>query len=171
MTGGGDMKAVFVELSSALTDYDAFTLYGTGQVDAYWQTLLSIVGESQVTELLDTFQQIVTEVGPDEQAVIDRLRRDLLGSPSLGPVARNLIKLWYTGKWYQLPLYWRQRYGERPGDAPHFVSAAAYTEGLLWKAIDAPPSGAKGPGFGSWQVPPKIDFDHGWTLKPKRNSQ
>ncbi|HYO83919.1 MAG TPA: hypothetical protein VES20_21125, partial [Bryobacteraceae bacterium] len=36
------------------------------------------------------------------------------------------------------------------------VSAAAYTEGLLWPAIGANPPGAKGPGYGSWALPPRV---------------
>jgi hypothetical protein len=80
----------------------------------------------------------------------------------LGPVARNIIRLWYVAIWYELPKRWKERFGGIDGEMPEFdetyvVSPAAYTEGLLWRAIGAHPAGAKAPGYGEWAEPPIID--------------
>jgi hypothetical protein len=58
--------------------------------------------------------------------------------------------------WYELPRAWTEAYGAREKNFTFTVSANAYTEGLIWPAIGANPSGAKAPGYGSWADPPKI---------------
>jgi hypothetical protein len=82
------------------------------------------------------------------------VRREILGDERLGPIARAILKLWYYGTWYALPEAWHQKYGPAPDDMTFVVSATAYVEGLLWRAIGAHPAGAKAPGFGSWAQPP-----------------
>jgi hypothetical protein len=61
-----------------------------------------------------------------------------------------------VGAWYPLPAAWRGTFGELEKDTTFVVSPAAYTEGLLWPTIGANPAGAKGPGYGTWSVPPRI---------------
>ena len=85
------------------------------------------------------------------------LRREIFSDPKLGPVARALVKLWYVGTWYELPADWRDAYGQNDRDRTFVVSASAYTEGLLWPAIGANPSGAKAIGYGMWAAPPLVD--------------
>jgi hypothetical protein len=84
------------------------------------------------------------------------VRTTILGNELLGDVARALIKLWYSGTWFELSSAWTERFGPRAANTTFVVSPDAYVEGLLWKAIGAHPAGAKGPGFGSWAFPPKI---------------
>jgi hypothetical protein len=92
-----------------------------------------------------------------EAASLDReIRVTILGDEMLGPVARNLIKLWYVGSWYQMPSDWRETHGGAESDCDFVVSPAAYTEGLLWPAIGANPQGAKPHGYGMWALPPRI---------------
>jgi hypothetical protein len=86
----------------------------------------------------------------------ERLRREIFGDEKLGPIACNIIKLWYVGIWYQLPPAWTDAFDARPNDVTFMVSASACPEGLLWAAIGAHPPGAKAPGFGSWAAPPQI---------------
>jgi hypothetical protein len=71
-------------------------------------------------------------------------------------VARNIVKMWFVGIWYELPREWTEAFGARPGNVTFVVSGTAYTEGLLWPAIGANPPGAKAPGYGSWAFPPQI---------------
>ena len=71
-------------------------------------------------------------------------------------MARNLIKLWYVGIWYELPRAWIEAFGARAANITFMASAQAYTEGLLWPSIGANPPGAKAPGFASWVGPPQI---------------
>jgi hypothetical protein len=87
------------------------------------------------------------------------LRRDIFSHELLGPIARNVVKLWYAGIWYELPREWTEAFGTRENNDTFGVSAAAYTESLLWPAIGANPPGAKGPGYGSWATPPRIAGD------------
>ena len=72
------------------------------------------------------------------------IKRLLMDDVKLGPLSRNIIKLWYRGDWPD----GAARFGTA------FTSAQAYREGLLWKAMRTHPSGAKQSGFGSWSRPP-----------------
>ncbi|MES2570213.1 MAG: hypothetical protein V4710_09195, partial [Verrucomicrobiota bacterium] len=84
------------------------------------------------------------------------MRGAILSDEKLGPIARNLIKLWYIGTWYQLPAAWRERHGMIAEDRTFIPSPSSYVEGLLWPAIGAHPPGAKAPGYGSWTTAPEI---------------
>lgn len=151
----------FVALSSVLTDFDAYTLEGTGQVDTYLYAVTAVIGEAKLDELTDIYARIAEE-HKTTTALYTALRQQLLGTAYFGPIVRNMIKLWYTGMWYQLPTQWRLSYGAKLSDTTHFITDATYAEGLLWRAIAANPSGAKAPGFGSWQFPPNIDYANRW---------
>lgn len=180
MSGGGDLLDRFVAFSAEATAFSTIDLWGTGQAADYLATVREEAGEDILRELLAAAQP----------GCVDG---DTLADEKLGPLARNIIKLWYSGVWYELPAQWAARFGapvkavpapRRPGQqgmapralpdskgpleqqgrqrtpartASFVVSAAAYTEGLLWRAIGAHPSGAKAPGYGSWAVPPVIE--------------
>jgi hypothetical protein len=79
---------------------------------------------------------------------------DILGDARLGPIARNLMLLWYCGAWFALPDAWSLSYGSSPRDSNHVVSAMAYQAGLQWMVANAHPSGSQQPGFGSWSHEP-----------------
>ncbi|WFU12040.1 hypothetical protein QA646_19030 (plasmid) [Rhizobium sp. CB3090] len=147
----------FLAFSTEVTAFATFDLWATGQVEAYLATVNSAIGGAILAELLSTYEKICLET--EGQALSERkarLRRQIFGSEKLGPVARNIIKLWYVGTWYELPTAWSEAFGANPKDVPFVVSAAAYAEGLMWKAIGAHPAGAKAPGYGSWASPPTI---------------
>jgi hypothetical protein len=120
--------------------------------DAYLAAVIDVVGEATVGQLLDAWER-VRRAGPDLE---ENLRREIFGDEKLGPIARNIIKLWYIGTWYQLPYAWTQTFGALEKDVTFVVSPAAYVEGLLWPAIGSHPPGAKAPGYGSWSLPPVI---------------
>jgi hypothetical protein len=180
----GDLLERFMAFSAGATGFRVTDLWGTGQAEDYFETVLDEAGEALLRELLE------------DQATA-------FGSAKLGPLARNIIKLWYAGTWYELPPEWAAAFGAplkrvpaprqagQPGPpgrqhrgrvmrehgladgqgvteqqgrqrtparvASYVVSPAAYTEGLLWRAIGAHPAGAKAPGYGSWAQPPVID--------------
>lgn len=167
----------FVKFSAAVTGFSEFDLWGTGQAEEYYKTVLNQEGP-------DAIQKVIAS---DPSAV-----------PS-DPVVNSIIKLWYVGVWYGPELAGRVdvaawtapgRSGAKPtvpddsqpegsqsllatsgqhqagedrahgrdGRTPPFVvSPDAYTEGLLWRAIGAHPSGAKAPGYGSWANPPTFE--------------
>lgn len=167
----------FVKFSATVTGFSEFDLWGTGQAEAYYGTVMA-------------------QEGPEA------LRRAISSDPSAvpaDPVVKSIIKLWYVGVWYGPELTGRvdvaawtapgrsgakpavpddsrpeeslpgqaapgeQQAGEdRAGGSedrtpPFVVSPDAYTEGLLWRAIGAHPSGAKAPGYGSWANPPALE--------------
>lgn len=160
MSGGGRLEG-FLSLSADLTAYHAFELEGTGQADAFLDTVVSIVGEETVDQMLQAHTRARAEAAGDDGVLERMLRRDLLSDEKLGPVARNVIKLWYVGIWYELPRAWREAFGARANDVTFTVSANAYVEGLLWPTVGANPPGAKAPGYGSWASPPRIPAEDG----------
>jgi hypothetical protein len=141
----------FLALSAELTGFTTYDLAGTGQASLYLQTMRDIVGDDTVSALIKAFRNI------DANAMERGLRIDILSDERLGPIARNVIKMWYVGSWYELPGEWRERFGENDKDRTFVVSPASYVEGLMWPAIGANPSGAKPLGYGSWAMPPNID--------------
>jgi hypothetical protein len=145
----------FLEMSSTLTGFTVFELQGTGQADPYLSTVSDVAGAEIVDELLDAYDR-VQAAGTGESDLGTGLRREILADEKLGPIARNIIKMWFVGIWYELPSAWRETFGAREADVMHMVSAGAYTEGLLWPTIGANPNGAKAPGYASWAQPPRI---------------
>lgn len=131
----------FVQTSAILTGFSSFDLYGTGQAQSYFAWMRDVAPDA-TDALIKALDDLPCEPEAHEHAVRTRVMSD----PSLGPVARSLIKLWYLGQW------------ERPdgsGDAV-ILSGDAYQEGLVWRAIGAHPQGAKQQGFGAWAEPPDI---------------
>jgi hypothetical protein len=154
-----DLLDNFLALSSALTGFSVFRLKGTGQAEPYLSTATEIVGDAVVRALLSAFRCIADKAGDDEGALERGIRRHILSDGKLGPVARNLIKLWYVGTWYVLPVEWRESFANGGRDRTFVVSPDAYTEGLLWPAVGANPSGAKPLGYGMWAMAPRIEAD------------
>jgi hypothetical protein len=140
----------FLAFSADVTAFTVFQLRGTGQAEAYLHAVVDVVGEALVDDLLERHHAL------GDGDLDDLLRREIFSDERLGPIARNVVKLWFVGTWYELPAAWRESFGALEGDVTFMVSATAYTEGLLWPAIGANPPGAKGPGYGSWAGPPRI---------------
>jgi len=149
----------FIALSVTLTGFPAADLAGTGQAEAYMATAAREVGGDTLAALLDAHARAAGEAGGDDAALDAALRRHILSDPRLGPVARNIIKLWYVGTWYEMPSAWRVDHGPADASPSHVVSPQAYTEGLLWPAVGANPSGAKPFGYGMWALPPRVSLD------------
>jgi hypothetical protein len=126
----------FVELSAALTGFRAAELWGTGQARPHLDLVVHACGEDLVARLLAADPA------------------DVLADRDLGPIARNVIVLWYLGQWDQMPRAWRNRHGAAPADVARVASAAAFRAGLVWPAIGTHATGANAPGYGSWAAPP-----------------
>ena len=152
-----DVQSAFLGLSATLTGYSRFRLLGTGQAALYLAATRDAVGDDVLSELLATFAAVHDDAGGDEQALDRGLRARILSDDKLGPIARNVIKMWFVGTWYQLPQEWRDVHAALKPDTTHVVTPASYTEGLLWPTIGANPPGAKGQGYASWVDPPAVD--------------
>jgi hypothetical protein len=140
----------FIRLSAVLTGFGGIELLGSGVVDEYVRTLDAILPAGLLDELLAASEGLPR--GDDlERAVTSRI----LGDPKMGPVARNVILLWYCGTWTALPDAWRAAYGASLLDTNHVVSAEAYKAGLQWVAAGAHPAGAQQQGFGAWYLAPE----------------
>ena len=138
----------FLEISEILTGFSRADLEATGLPSVYYNEVREIVGERMLGSLLAQSRglSVVTE---------DRARaiRNMLSNELIGPIAKNILLLWYTGTWYEMPCKWRTRYGASADDLTHVVSPEAYREGLIWRVIGAHPPSAKPPGFGTWTKP------------------
>jgi hypothetical protein len=141
----------FLGLSSELTCFTVFELYGTGQASAYFAAVEKVVSSDLLNAMLAAWRAVQALPAAERKV---QLRRQILGDQKLGPVARNMIKLWYSGTWYELPQEWIEVYGATAADVAFVVSPTAYTEGLMWTAFGAHPPGAKAQGYGSWAEPP-----------------
>ena len=156
MTDGPDQLARFVALSAVITGFREFELHGTGHAGEYMSTVVDTAGAGVLAELLDAWTHVSDEAGGGGDALQRALRRDVFSDPKLGPVARNIIRLWYIGVWYALPPAWMDAYGALERNSTFTVSPSAYTNGLVWTAIGGNPPGARGPGYGSWAGPPRF---------------
>ena len=154
-----DAVSDFLELSAALTGFSRVDLSGTGLVETYYNEVREIVGERIFGRLLLTSSR-----AHEIDAVAKAIEVCILRDECIGPVARNLIRMWYLGNWTQMPRAWRANYGASARDCTRVISAHAYREGLMWRAIDAHPPTAKSPGFGSWTAPPDgaLEIDDRW---------
>lgn len=145
----------FAELSAALTGFDAPHLIGTGNVACYWDLLVERAGAGNAAALLVAWSEKVV-AAPDRSRA---MRLVVLSDGRLGPLARNLIRLWYVGTWRQLPTEWRAAHAPELPDDDIIPTREAYTEGLLWPAVGANPPGAKPFGYAMWAKPPRVTLD------------
>ena len=130
----------FLAFSAQLTGFCRVALAGTGMTDDYLAALDDVLPDGLLDRLLEQWR------GAGRDSV--------LGDATLGPVARNIVLLWYRGAWTPLPDEWRQANGASPLDVEHVVSARAYRAGLQWAAAGAHPAGATPQGYGAWATAP-----------------
>lgn len=126
----------FLHLSQVLTAHrlDAYL------VEPYLKRMRDALG-SQVDDLLDRFQALV-KAGQDP---ILALRNEILPDKVLGPVAKAVLLLWYTGG-IQNTL----------GGDWELQSADQYYRALVWEAIGAHPPTLSNGYFGHWKYPPEM---------------
>lgn len=152
----------FLGLSALLTGFSGVVLAGTGMTGEYLRALAMALPAGVLEELLADYAKLPS--GTDRDAAVETL----LHAPKLGPVAQNLMLLWYTGAWSSLPATWYSAYGDAPADGKGavkgVVSGEAYQAGLQWIAAGAHAAGSAQQGFGAWSLPPAIS-----PLPPERS--
>lgn len=155
MSGDGELSRRFIEFSAEVTAFSAFDLHGTGHAEIYRSLVARVVGEKLLTEVLDAYDRAVADsADAGAEARARALAAEVFSDDKLGAIARNIIKLWYAGIWYELPDDWTDTYGALPNDGTFTASPQAYPEALLWRAVGSNPPGAKAPGYGSWAFQP-----------------
>jgi hypothetical protein len=146
----GGRAEEFLAMSALLTGYGRVQLAGTGLTGAYLRVIDAALPAGVLDDLLGAFGRRLAQSpssadGPE--AILD--------DPRLGPVARNIILLWYCGTWTALSEAWHAAYGASRSDTTRVVSAQAYQGGLQWAAAGAHPAGARPQGFGAWSAAPE----------------
>jgi len=151
------MQQVFLTLSAELCGFSEFTLRGTGYADGYVATVVDMIGADVLDDLLTAYRRLPEN---DPGARDGALRAQLLNDDKLGPIARNIIKLWYTSIWYELPVAWHEKYQTQREDRRFIPFTYGYPESLLGPAVGAHAQGARAPGYGSWaQRPVLLEFN------------
>ena len=118
---------LFLQLSETLTGFSRSELQGSGSVEDYLALVHNTLGERLFERLITTWAGVASESDPDARAAL--LEARVLESDLLGPVARNIIKLWLVGIWPELPRAWRMRWGGDPLDLKHLLSDSRFGEG------------------------------------------
>lgn len=155
--------ASFYRISAVITGYSEAELHGTGVGEAYYATLYRWIRQDVLTRFFALCDRILNL--PQTQWD-EALRQQVFASQEFGPIARNLIKLWYLSNWYPLEPEWNQRFGVPAYRAPvvgeaepplqsYVVSNNAYIQGLAWRALGSHAMGAQQPGYASWAEEPK----------------
>lgn len=144
----------FLWLSEVLTGYEGVELLSTGMVNDYYDALLEVIGAREAGKLFAAARAVQKDRPAADDGFLQEFRKRILDDDRFGPVARNVIVMWYLGQWVQLPRAWRNSYGATSFDYDRVISAEAYREGLVWPAGGTHPMGAKMPGYGSWASPP-----------------
>lgn len=143
----------FLAVSSALTGFGEVDLQATGLAEELWNTLVGVVGSALAGEFLSACELAFRQSAAQEELEA-ALTREVMTHAKYGPLARNVITLWYLGQWNALPRDWCDTYGSSEADVARVVSSQAYLQGLVWPAFGAHPMGGLPPGFGSWAEPP-----------------
>jgi hypothetical protein len=133
----------FINLSAVLTGYDALELKPNNDTQKVAQTYFDTLNNNAPADVLEAmYTTFLGITGDIEQGVLEQI----LQNPTFGQLARNIIQMWYTGLWY----------GLYPGESDYVISATAYTDGLVWKAMGAHPMGFSEENFGYWADPPQM---------------
>ncbi|WP_405449758.1 hypothetical protein OG350_24170 [Streptomyces achromogenes] len=167
----------FVKFSAAVTGFSEFDLWGTGQAEAYYETAVNQEGQEAIEKAITSDPSAVPAdpvvgsivklwyvgvwYGPELAGRMDVAAWTAPGRSGAKPAVPDDSRPEGSRPW--LAASGRHQAGEErahggDGREPLFVvSPDAYTEGLLWRAIGAHPSGAKAPGYGSWVNPPVFE--------------
>lgn len=136
----------FVNLSVILTGFSKTTLQPTHDTlklsEEYFNTLKKEIPANDL-DLLSKAVQPLMENNKD----IDLLafQKQIMDDQQLGPIAKNIIQMWYVGIWYYIPF--------QSGNG-YIISDKAYTHGLVWTAMQAHPMGYSEENFGYWDEAP-----------------
>ncbi|MET9493837.1 hypothetical protein [Streptomyces sp. NPDC006552] len=175
-----DSLRAFVKFSATVTGFSEFDLWGTGQAEAYHATVVREAGPGVIQSLIapdpaaGPAEPLVKSIiklwyvgvwyGPGLTGRVDVAAWTAPGRSGAKPAVPDDSRPEQSGPAQAAAGQHRAGEGSahgRDGRTPPFVvSPDAYTEGLLWRAIGAHPSGAKAPGYGSWATPPTVDNPH-----------
>lgn len=132
-----ELPELFRSLSIVLTGEDALDVV----LSEEYRARLERVYASDLGALMTTFSSL--DPFSDVVAELDRL---LDQNPTLANVARQVIKVWYTGQ-----------FNEPDGTIDGPKTPEQYRSGLLWKVIQAHAPGYTNGTYGYWETAPQLD--------------
>ena len=132
-----ELPELFRSLSSILTGEEVLD----ATLSEEYRARLNRVYTSDLDALIATFVSLNS--CPDIVAELDRL---LDQNPTLANVARQVIKVWYTGQ-----------FNEPDGTIDGPKTPDQYRSGLLWKVIQAHAPGYTNGTYGYWANAPQSD--------------
>jgi hypothetical protein len=147
-----DQRAPFYALSATLTGFGTVELQATGVGDSYLAFLMRLFPEV-TAELLEVWELIEQRHPPQRRE--KGLKEKVLDDERLGPIARSLLQLWYTGAWPPMTDEWNKENAGTEEDRHNSLLAVGYPQGLVWRtAHGIHPQAVRPTGFGSWAEPP-----------------
>lgn len=139
-----EIPELFLSLSSVLT--------GENVLDATlgeeYRSRLQRVYACDLESLMSTFYNI--DSCSDIVAELDRI---LDRNPTLANIARQVIKVWYTGQ-----------FNQPDGSIDGPKTPEQYRSGLLWKVIQAHAPGYTNGTYGYWETAPESDESKTLTM-------
>lgn len=137
---------IFVDLSVVLTGFSKDKLQPTHDTlklsEEYYDTLVKEVAAPTLNQLAEAFTSLQDPSGNVDLA---KFKEEIINNTDLGPIAKNIIQMWYVGIWYYIPFNAGEGY---------IISDNAYTHGLVWTAMQAHPMGYSEENFGYWETAP-----------------
>ena len=110
-TVAGGRAEEFLAMSALLTGYARGQLAGTGLTSAYLRAVDGAVPGGVLDDLLVVFGRLRSQLPPASDGLEASVAGAILDDPMLGPVARNIILMWYCGTWTALSEDWHAAYG------------------------------------------------------------
>jgi len=140
-------------MSAALTGFQSSVLKPAldpvGLALEYYTFAVAQVGEPAMTSLLNAYRAIKTQPA---QQIADTLLETSASSPSSqAQLAQSVVAMWYLGSWYVPGVVGGGGFAPPPLQV---ISAAAYTNGLVWRVMQSHPMGYSPFTFGYWSQAP-----------------
>jgi hypothetical protein len=166
----------FVNLSAALTGIAAQKLAPATDSIVIKDDYFRWVNEKEpahFVSLLQIAKSAGLQIPQDNGGVIaqdkvDQLVRAIEGNDDLKFLARSIVLMWYLGSWYQPDDLKALTRPNPPQFIDHTViSPKAYTQGWLWRVIQAHPMGYSDLQFGYWNREPEPLVDFIGVRQPK----
>lgn len=143
----------FYALSATLTGFGTVELQAAGVGEAYLAFLLRLF-PAVTAELLKVWGLIEQRYPPQRRE--KGLEEMVLDGKRLGPFARRLLQLWYTGAWPPMSEKWNDENDGNEEDRENSLLGVGYPQGLVWRtAAGIHPQAVRPSGFGSWAEPPE----------------
>lgn len=143
----------FADMSAALTGFQSSVLKPAldpvGLAREYYVFVVAQMGEPTMTALLNAYRAIKTQ---PVQQIADTLLETSSTSPSQqAQLAQSIVAMWYLGSWYVPGVLGGGGFAPPPLQV---ISSAAYTNGLVWRAMQSHPMGFSPFTFGYWSQTP-----------------